>query len=83
MISPFWKTVVERMHKENEFVFRENGYDNSVATMIETFKGIIDGKIETMSYMQSEAITYDEFQTEDTTSNDSVPTRSIFNDIDE
>lgn len=75
--------LVERIHEENEFLYGEDGYDDSVAKKTEKFKDAIDGKIETMKKMQSDATSYDELETEETASSDAVSSRSIFDDIDE
>jgi hypothetical protein len=75
--------LVERIHEENEFIYGEDGYDDSVAKTTEKFKDAIEDKIKTMKQRQSDATSYEELETEETASIDTVPSRSIFDDIDE
>ena len=75
--------LVERIHEENEFFYGEDGYDDSIAKTTENFKNAIEEKIKAMKKMQSDATSYEELETEETASTNVVPSRSIFDDIDE
>ncbi|OEZ46508.1 hypothetical protein JAB1_49900 [Janthinobacterium sp. MP5059B] len=75
--------LVERIYEENESIYGEDGYDDSVVTTTEKFKFAIEGKIESMKKRQSDATSYEELETEETATTDAVPRRSIFDDIDE
>lgn len=75
--------LVERIDEENEHIYGEDGYDDSVSKGTKKFKDAIEEKIKAMKKRQSDATSYEELETEETTSSDIVPSRSIFDDIDE